>query len=362
MLSIIAILAVILAVILVVLVAKPGQGNRPSSSSGLLHPVVRVLGVVWFIVTIAATAWFTWKDHAPRTEREVSVLTPSRPTPSVPVTDLYESIEVEPCQLVMTLLLFDPKTEQAVWSASQAIRWPEERRFTFEMADFNIKLNAYYEIRDFQTIPRNGGLKPVASGSMDLTVRYGNGSSGIGGSFSGLLDEPEIHDDGLGAGTLVRHPLSVVPQRSHDLLLLRHLTRASIDDTLQPVAATEWLHRFPADQLKHAGTMLNPSRRPSDAPPGALMMRQVGTAGFFLMLAAIAGAQCFRRRGLAFTALLAGMVLYVGTLDYFILRYHAGRAKDESLSPGVRQSAAASARQTFFHQAAAEKLLDPSGS
>lgn len=360
--NVIFFLAITLIGIVILIVATIKRSKRLHDPSGLRHPVVRVLGAVWLIATIAATAWFTWRDHMPRNVAEVSVLTPVRPLPPLPVTDDYGTIEVEPCKLVMTLLLLDSKTETPVWSDSRTIRWPQEKRFEFKMSKFNIELDAFFEIREFSNAPRNQGPTTYANGRMDQTIRYGNGSSGMGGSLSDALDKPEISEDGLGAGTLVRHPLSIVPQQSHELLLVRHLTRAALDDELTPVSATDWLHRFPADQLKRNGTMLNPRPRLGDAPPGAMLMRQVGPAGFFLLLAAAAGGQCFRRRGLAFTCLLAGMVLYAGTLDYIILRYHAGRANDESLSPDVRQTAAATARQTFFHQAAAKKLLEPSGS
>jgi hypothetical protein len=94
-------------------------------------------------------------------------------------------------------------------------------------------------------------------------------------------------------------------------------------------------------------------------PPGAAMLAYVGSSALLLLLGVVAGAQCFRRRGLAFTGLLAGMVLFAGGLDYAVMRRHAARALDVNEPRDVRRAAYQQARRTFFHQAAAIRLLEP---
>jgi hypothetical protein len=251
---------------------------------------------------------------------------------------------------VVNLFLLDPANRQPVWGQSTVIRWPEERNQLFRLSSkpAGIDCEAEFQISDF--IRRGQGQEVSVLGHLNLRGSYWS----QGGGINGTVDQLRIETNLTGRSDN-RHPLCLVPHGNESYFIAYQISRADADDPLRELAGLP--SEAPEIESRHVG-QIGYRRLSPDTPPGGKMFQHTGPASFILLLAAIAGAQCFRRRGIAFTALLAGMVLYAGALDFAIMRRHAARAMDDSLGPDQRQAASVQARQTFFHQSAARRLLE----
>lgn len=177
------------------------------------------------------------------------------------------------------------------------------------------------------------------------------------------MDRLQVEGFGSG-GRFHRERLSAITSPvSPDLVLLVHLTRAQLDDPLRQLPADQWLDSFPSDQRQDRarGRDVGGVRRSSsNDSPGIRMLAFLGLSTLFLLLAAIAGSAVFRRgwREIAFTALLAGMVLYAGLLEFIVLRYHTRIATDAT-QPDIVRAAALDGMHfsTFFHTGTAEARI-----
>lgn len=326
---------------------KRGPFARRSAAGDFRHPVVRILCAVLLLAILGATAWFTWLEHTPSASPPPTVLAPTRPPKPWPDSAPFASLDPGPCKLVFTAYLLDP-TARNFWAESTVIRWPEDRDRTFQInaASFRIDFEAAVQISGFDR--RAPGQEVFSQGLLRLRGSHWSQSGGLSNAVEKMHVETNLtsrSDD--------RHPLCLVPHGNESYVIAYQISRADADDPLREV--TGFTYEKPAIENALA-RQIGIRRLASTASPGVKMLEHAGPASFLLLLAAVFGAQCFRRRGIAFTALLAGMVLYAGTLDYAIMRRHAARAMDESLQPGERQSATIQARQTFFHQAAAKRL------
>lgn len=351
--SVLFVIVILLLAIVPLVALKRGPFTRRSAAGDLRHPVVRILCAVMLLAILGATAWFTWSDQTQRNYQPNHVVVPTKPAPPLSGNEPFGLVDPGPCKVILTVCLLDEPTLQPVWASSVVSDWPvcQNQPICFGGDSFQIDFDAEFRISDFRSYQKREEIQVQGS----FSIRGSNWSR------SGGWSEPigKLHHEGTWAGSpSARHPLSLVPRHNGNHVIVYHISRAAADDPLASVAADEWLAGFPTDQKTSTdGNGRSGIRFSSDTSPGAKMLAYTGPASFLLLLAAAFGAQCFRRRGIAFTALLAGMVLYAGTLDYAILRRHAARAADESLTPAQRHSAAIQAGQTFFHQPAARKLL-----
>lgn len=331
----------------------PNRARRRLQQAAPRHWVLRVLGAVWLLGTLAAIGWFTWRDHAPGDGGGSAVLTPTLPLKPLPAGEEYGQVDPGPCQLIISLVLLDEASRLPLWGTSEVCRWPEDqgREIRIDASPAGVSCDSRFEISNFMRMGRDRGL--TVQGRMRMQGNTWSRSGGMGDAME------MIHLEGLGfrLGGM-RHPLGIVPRNKGRLLVAYCISRAEAGDPLRPVPLGEWLAAFPPEQIDgEVDRFGGGSYGSADTPPGARMLSYVGPAAFLLLLAAIAGAQCFRWRGIAFTGLLAGMVLFAGGLDYAVMRMHAARALDENLNPDLRRAAFHQADQTFFHQAAARRLL-----
>lgn len=326
--------------------------GRLRSAATPRHRVVRVLGAVWLVGTLAAVGWFTWRDHSPASPDGPLVLVTTTPPAPIAGGQPYQSVELSPCRIILTLLVLDGTTRQPVWGASEVCRWPDDRNrdFLIDAGQAGISCQTRFRISGFRRAGEGEGLH--VDGSMEMR----GDSWSRGGGMDGAMERIVVENLGTRRAT-ARHPLSIVPRHDGRLVVAYCFSRAAAGDPLKSVPLETWFKGFPPDQVGAAVRHLDGPRLDPANPPGAEMLRKLGPASVLLLFAAIAGAQCFLRRGTAFAGLLAGMVLFAGTADYLIMRRHAARALDASLSPALRQAACDQAGQTFFHQAAATRLL-----
>ncbi|MBN8459171.1 MAG: hypothetical protein J0M04_15170 [Verrucomicrobia bacterium] len=346
---------VLLVLAVVPLVAlKRGPFARRPAAGDLRHPVVRILCAIMLLAILGATSWFTWIDQTQRYYQPANIVVPTKPAPPLSGTEPFGLIDPGPCKVILTVCLLDEPTLQPVWASSVVSDWPVCRDQPIRLSgdSFQIDFDAEFRISGFRAYQNREDVQVQGS----FSIRGSNWSRSGGWSES----IGKLHHEGIWAGSpSARHPMSLVPRHNGNHVIVYHIARAAADDPLGSVAADEWLAGFPTGQKTSAdGHGRSGVRFSSDTSPGVKMLAYTGPASFLLLLAAAFGAQSFRRRGIAFTALLAGMVLYAGTLDYAIMRRHAARAADESLTLTQRHSAAIQAGQTFFHQPAARKLLD----
>jgi hypothetical protein len=281
------------------------------------------------------------------------VLTPTLALKPLPAGEEYGQVDPGPCRLIISLVLLDKASRLPLWGASEVCRWPEDRgrEIRIDAGPAGVSCDSRFQIDNFLRMGRDRGL--TVQGRMSMRGSTWSRSGGLGDAME------EIHLESLGSRLgAMRHPLGIVPRNEGNLLVGYCISRAEADDPLRPVQVGEWLAGFPPEQIDAEVDRFGGGAYGSDISPGARMLSYVGPAAFLLLLAAIAGAQCFRWRGIAFTGLLAGMVLFAGGLDYGVMRMHAARALDENLSPYLRRAAFHQAGLTFFHQAAARRLLD----
>ncbi len=135
---------------------------------------------------------------------------------------------------------------------------------------------------------------------------------------------------------------------------------ADADDPLQTVPIEQFVQDKRA-VLEHGGIYGMPSTWVGNMEniPAGFVRLSVHLGITILVLLAAAGllAQLFRRRDLALTGLLLGMVLYVAAVDRGLLAYDMSRLADPQEPLQVRLVACSRAGATFFYKDTAAQLL-----
>lgn len=355
----ILILPVLLIVILIFAIVVVTRRSSRRIKSDHHHWLVRVLAAGLAAAAVIAVGIGTWRGtQAAPSFSAVRVTQPTRTPQSIP-THQNDSLEVDvgPCKLVGTVLVareiqgrFFP-----LCGESQTLDWPAK-------ASAEMVFTGEYQGADYTVTLQPSPLRRWNTGD-EISILGGGMSAQVKGRSWSWSGGGQIELDRLQAQAFSHHgdmshwePLSVIPIATPErgLRLLIHLTRADADDALRQIPAEQWL-----DTVKETKLLDDSDSRVTHIAlhlrteaPGMRMLAFLGPSALLLLLAAIAGSAVFRRgrRDLAFTALLTGMVLYCGLLDFAVLQRRVHLAGDASQPEVVRITALEGMKSgTFFH-------------
>ncbi len=355
-----ALLSFVLLIIVFAIGATVGISSRRARAvrSDYHHWIVRLLCAVLATAALVAVGVGTWRGtgHELTSKRVLVTLPTKAPVPIPEAAKDNGNIDLGPCKLIGTVLLARKEQDQFLPLCGESLTfdWPpkadDSLTFSnkFEGGSYTVRmdLSGFVRWNPTEGIRTMNGISIQSKG-----LTWSSSSSGTTLNLDTLL-ETDFGTHGL---TLDHAPLSVIPTTNNqELRLLMFLTRVDIDDPLRQIPASEWL-RTDARNL-HWKEPNPPSSRgvrfDPYAPPGIRMLVFLGPSVVLLLLAAAAGSALVARgrRAVAFTALLAGMVLYAGLLDAVVLQRRASIAADASQPEAVRACALESMhRGTFFH-------------
>lgn len=330
------------------------------------HWLVRAFCALLATAALVAVGIGTWQGAAINPAPEpVLVSQPTTAPPPLPKTpEDRGEIDLGPCKLIATVLVAREVQDRFIPLAggSQTLDWPPtaDSRLVIACEYDDASYTVTMDLARFSRWNQDDKVHTRQGISVETKGRSWSSSSG-GGTLE--LDRLHVEDFGNG-GRFHRAGLSALTSPvSPDLFLLIHLTRAESADPLRQIPAGQWLdavpnsHRRDRSNRHHSGNGRSSS---SNEPPGVRMLAFMGLSVIFLLLAAIAGSAVFRRgrRELGFTALLTGMVLYAGLLEFIVLRHNTRLATDAAQPDIVRASALDGMRfSTFFHTGTAEARI-----
>ena len=329
------------------------------------HPVVRLVCGLLALVLVGAVTFFTWKATSPGATLGPGpgLLIPAPLTlTEAPATERDETDEAqpgisEPQRLIYTLLVVanDGEAMVPIEGTSVIIEWPQDRSKNIVIESELPGGGTQAEIA-IDSFRRDHRGELVASSRQRISYRMNDRA---GSRSGGDLDLGKVNQYHLGGRPRFgRAPLSVVPEViGGNLYLLWSLTQADAGEPVE-VDAAEW--------LRHHADGLMESRRDRDfhtmrtlqgQPNGVAMLRYTGPASWLLLLAAILVSQVFRRRGPAFAAAMAFMVLLAISLDRTMIERHAALLQDTSMDDAGRNRVAQRINQSFFHAGRVEQIL-----
>ena len=342
-------------------------GRRPRKR----HVVTRIICASVGVAILIAVGVGTWLEvgrcyAAAEAAAAAKVSVPTGPAPALPPLEPFKS--VERARLLIHILFVEVSLAgtKPLGVMEFDVHWPadRDRNFAAHLEFKGIKATYRFSVNDVRspyTGEREHGWEVRLEGQWDY--RWQSGSR-RGTSSGGTALGPAAHLSQAGWGDRrLRRPLSVLPRVSLDVHALRFVTRAAEDDPLKQVPLGEFF-RARAQQaqqlvdkhLRHAP--LARWRGPGEGPPGVAFAGQVGIASLLLLVAAVLLTQLFRRRELAFAAVVLALVFYVAVLDRAVLGAHLSRLNDPEAPLTTRLMACDSARDTFFYRQTARGNLE----
>jgi hypothetical protein len=258
-----------------------------------------------------------------------------------------------------------PAGFRPVHAEEAEVRWPEHegrlfaKKFTFD----DYRCEWQFSVDGLNV--RGGWNEPsqlVPHGSMRLTQRKSTGYSSRG---TGFFEEGFHHLDDFYVGHPLPQPLSIVHGRRKNLHALCHVTRVAWDDPLEDVSLTRFIRdRGEAIRRIVREEELDSPRYGPYPGPEYIPARSVSLAGYIglssllLLASAILLTQLFRRRNLAFAAVLVGITLYVAVLDRMALGAHLSRLTNADAPLPARLVACSQSGETFFYRSTAIRELE----
>jgi hypothetical protein len=149
------------------------------------------------------------------------------------------------------------------------------------------------------------------------------------------------------------------------MTVLSVFVRAAEDDPLKEVSLGEFAETY-GDLLGGSAQWEEPLGRgpfasgdhTGEKPRYLDLGLHMGVSVLLLGAAAALLAQVAKRRGLAFAAVMAAMVLYAAVADRLVLAAHAGRLADDAAPVAERMVACSQAGRTFFYRRTAIAKLE----
>lgn len=343
-----------------VIYLRSSSSKRAAIKSEHYHWMIRSLAALFAVSALVATAVGTWRSGtADLDAAEFKVKIPSKDPRPVAKADDDNEVDLGPVKLIGTVLIARKEGERFIPITGESrvcdlsVGSPKRLEFSgrWRNAIYNITMN-------LDRFVHFGGDPVYAQNGATFSIT--DSSSFRGGSATLMLDFMTMEEFDFRTSTH-HQPLSLVPfGDGGNLCLLIHLTRAEADDPLVEASADYWLRKQATSHLKwNPGHSYRGTRYDEDAPPGVRMLAYLGPSSVLLLLAAAAGALCFRRgwKRLAFAGLLAGMVLYAGTLDRLVLERRAAVMTDDTKPEIARITAMSALSGTFFHAKHAASLI-----
>ena len=185
------------------------------------------------------------------------------------------------------------------------------------------------------------------------------------GHYMKVSYEHEISQRGSGAGSrivrlpsvfqvfhrnrvpLPRHPYSLVPGLEADLAAVGVITPIAAYDPGRPVSVEDFINEH-AGEIHATLSRTHSSHRHARAHGLFALIGWTGPQFFLLVVAAILGAQCFRRRGLGFTLCMILLMICLVGMDKYHQSQHQSRAENETLTASEREIARQISEVSFF--------------
>ena len=344
------------------LVLRGATSKRQLTPADHYHWIVRSLAALLAVSAVAATAIGTWRGTGMAEDsRPFSVSIPTRPPPPLPQTKRGESVSLGNQKLIGTVIVarwmdgrFIPLSGQSqVCDIQSKLPWRMEFSGQWQDADYQLGI-------DLDRFELHGEDKLHPQGSFTFKAKGPTWSRSTGGSSHpiGMLSVFQMTSSNA---ELQNAPLSLVPFGEKDnVYVLFQLDRADAGDALAEVTAEQWLEGKSTTHLPFDSGQGNEGAKNSKAAiPGIRMLAYLGPSAFLLLLAAGAGALCFRYgwRAPAFAGLTAAMVIYAGSLDAMVLHRRAGVMTDATQSESNRLHAMSAIPSTFFHAKRAASVI-----
>jgi hypothetical protein len=345
--SILILAILILGIVLIVVLFRrstgntvvPGRSRRPRPRPVIVRIICGLIGI-GILVALGIRSL----REAPGVHASFHFPTKSSPNWARPTDD---TISVERTRWLFQFIFFN--NNFPVHAEEVEIRLPEDSGRTIIKTGNKNTLPVEVNLTlGSSSVSHYGSLEPILRGRYYIQLHDGMNSGGYSGDLRWLIPWEEDNINPARIQCLGGNSRIDVFCLAHKVAFDDPLKKVNLYELVQSMDWNDW--RFSPIKRRLVFDLKDPA--------GIRLMHSMGFSFTLMVLAAILLAQCFARRGLAFSGMLLLCVLYVAALDRAVLAKHVSKLEDKNLSLETRLIAAESLNGTFFYCNAAEKALN----